>query len=467
MLGTVVAALCAGTALAQDADLRLVTAMRNQDVAAARTLLSEGVGVNVQDSDTATALHWAAHWNDAEAARMLLDAGAEPNAQNRFGVTALHLAAVQHNEQLIEAMLDAGADPNAAYGDGETAFMSAARAGHAGVVRLMIQHGADVTAAESWHGQTALMWAVQENHADAVSVMVDAGADINRRSTAHDWIKIDYSSGNVPKTRDLGGLTPLHFAARHGSIDAASVLIAAGADLNAPEPMYQLTPLQTAVVNGYYQLATKLVEAGADVNDGSLYLAIDTRNLGFYAQRPNPPAKDGSVSNLDIVNTLLAAGADPNLPYTKGIPERTVAGQITAPAGATPLDRAAVGTDVDAIRVLTQHGADVNTAAADGVTPLMLLSGLARGRARTTIEETPELLDAIRTILVAGADPDRVHPESGNTALHFAAGLHADRLVNELAQYGADGNIVNHDGQTAWALIEGADFVSGASPARP
>ena len=74
------------------------------------------------------------------------------------------------------------------------------------------------------------MWAAMENHADVVQLLVAAGAEVDRASTKHDWVKISYSEGNVPKTRDLGGLTALQFAARQRSLAAVEKLLDAGAD---------------------------------------------------------------------------------------------------------------------------------------------------------------------------------------------------------------------------------------------
>lgn len=424
-------------AAAQSGDRRLVSAMANRDLATVRSLVSEGVGIDVPDAESATALHWAAHWNDMEAVRLLLDAGADPNARNRFDVTPLHLAAIQGNPALVAALLGAGADPNAAFGDGETALMTASRTGNPAVVSTMLEHGGDPNAVEGWHGQTALMWAAQENHAEVVMLLIGAGADVNRASTAHDWVEIVYSAGNVPKTRDVGGLTPLHFAARHGSVDAAQVLLDAGADATSQEPMYGLTPLQVAVVNGHYRLARHLIDHGVAVNDGSLYLAIDTRNLAYYAQRPNPPEKDGDVSNLEVIERLLERGADPDLPYTKGIPERTVAGQIEVPAGATPLDRAASAADFDVVRLLINHGADGSVKADDGVTPLMLLAGFKRGRAGPEMDDSPERNETVRMLLEAGAEPALEHPETGKSAVQYAEEAGAAGLVELMRRYGS------------------------------
>ena len=405
-----------------------------------------------RSADTsASALHWAAYRNDLDAVKRLLAEGADPNAVNRFGVTPLHEAATVGNAAMLEALLDAGGDANAAFGEGETVLMTAARAGDVASVKTLLAHGGKPDATENWHGQTALMWAAIENHADIVQLLIDAGAEIDRASTKHDWVKISYSEGNVPKTRDLGGLTALQFAAREGSLESVEKLLAAGADANAAEPMYQLTPLQLAILNGHYTLAKKLIERGVGVDDGSLYLAVDTRNLGFYAQRPNPPEKDGDVTSLDVVNALLERGAKPDLSYSKGLPEgvlpegaakprlpeRTVAGDIEVPPGATPLDRAAAAGDFAVVATLLEHGASASVATEDGTTPLMLLAGYSRTRTNAPLSDIPKRLELMRLMLEKGADVHAVHKDSTNNALYFAKQRNAPEIIALLEQFGA------------------------------
>jgi ankyrin repeat protein len=404
-------------------------------VAAAPSAFAQRAPASADTS--ASALHWAAHNNDLGAVTRLLSEGADPNLANRFGVTPLHEASIVRNADMLELMLEAGGDANATFGEGETVLMTAARAGDAESVRVLLAHGGLPDTTENWHGQTALMWAAIENHADVVELLIDAGADVDRASTKHDWVEISYSEGNVPKTRDLGGLTALQFAARQGSLAAAEKLLDAGADASLVEPMYQLTPLQLAIVNGHYTLAKRLIERGVEVDDGSLYLAIDTRNLGYYAQRPNPPEKDGEVTSLDVVNTLLERGANADLPYAKGIPERTVAGEIAVPPGATPLDRAAAASDFAAVETLLKHGASATVVTEDGTTPLMLLAGYSRARGAAKLSNDPKRLELMRTLLEKGTDVHAVHKDSTNNALFFAKQRGTPEMIALLEEFGA------------------------------
>ena len=80
--------LVAGSVHAADEPL-IAEAVERRDRQAVETLLEEMAGsdaVNVAQPDGATALHWAAHWNDVEMAQLLVTAGASPNAINELGV---------------------------------------------------------------------------------------------------------------------------------------------------------------------------------------------------------------------------------------------------------------------------------------------------------------------------------------------------------------------------------------------
>jgi len=59
------------------AELRLVERRsKNQDRDAIRALLQQHADVNASQGDGATALHWAAHWDDLSIADMLISARA-------------------------------------------------------------------------------------------------------------------------------------------------------------------------------------------------------------------------------------------------------------------------------------------------------------------------------------------------------------------------------------------------------
>jgi ankyrin repeat protein len=432
------------------AEPRLVDAVKNRDTTAIRTLLKQKVGINLPDVEGMTALHWAAHWNDLDTVRALLAAGANAKAANRYGVTPLHEACTVGSVALIEALLKAGADPNARLGEGETPLMTAARTGNADAVKLLFAHGANVNAREDWRGQTALMWAAIDNHEAVARLLIEFGADVNARTATYDYPSLVGGNGGIIHDRPQGGLTPLMIAARQGAVEVGRAFVAAGADVAAAEPQYGFTSMQTAIFNGHYDFAAMLIEKAADVNDGSLYVAVEMRNLAKYSNRPNPPEIDRTLSSLDVVRLLLARGADPNRPYTKLIPPRQAQGDIRVPPGSTPLYRAVKSTDLAVVRLLMEKGANPSLAAKDGSTPLMVACGF--GARRGGDEEVTDAagradpLDAVKLFVEAGADVNAVS-ETGNTAMHYAAQSGASRIVEYLAGKGARLDVKNKAGR--------------------
>lgn len=440
----------AGATAAAAGNATIVDAVKRQDKTVTRALLKQKADVNAADAEGMTALHWAAHWDDIDTVTLLIKAGAKARVANRYGVTPLHEACTVGNVPMIEALLDAGADPNAALGEGETALMTAARTGNTAAVRMLAVRGANVNATEGFRGQTALMWAAAENHEAVARLLIELGADVNVRSMHYEFPALTGGNGGIIHDRAEGGLTALMFAARQGSVETTDRLLAAGADINASEPQYGFTPLQTAIFNGHYELASRLADKGANVNDGALYTAIETRNLATYSNRPNPADIDNGVSSLDLIKTLLAHGADPNLPYTKRIPPRQAQGDINVPPGATPLYRATRATDIAAIRALLDKGANPNLAAKDGSTPLMVAAGF--GARRGGDEEITEKagradpVEAMKLFVAAGAKVNAVN-DAGNTALHYAALTGSARGVEFLSASGASLDVKNKLGK--------------------
>src|SRR5262245_32368718 len=213
----------ASVVYAAAADLRLVSAGKQRDIAAMRSLSKQRSAVNTPDVDGMTPLDWAAHWDELAIVKLLLAAGANAKAANRYGVTPLHEASLVANVPMMEALLKAGANPNAAYGSGETPLMTAARTGYLDAVKLLIDRGANVDAAEEFRGQTPLMFAAAENHAEVVKLLIDRGAQVNARSRKYTFEKVSMANGGAFMDRPEGGLTPLIFAAREGAMETAEV----------------------------------------------------------------------------------------------------------------------------------------------------------------------------------------------------------------------------------------------------
>jgi len=459
-----IAAACAviltgtvSTAAAQT-DVRLVTALKSQNVAAARALIKQRADVNAADVDGSTPLQWAAHWNDVETVKALLAAGAKPNASNRYGVTPLHEAATIGSAPVVNALLRAGAQANAVYGEGETSLMLASRSGSVESVKLLLEAGADSNAAEKFRGQTALMLAAAENHAPVVKALLAAGAQPNTRTLEYTFQKLTGGAGGIIHDRPQGGITALMLAARQGAIDAGAALVAGGADLAPEEPQYGFTALQTAIFNGHYAFAKLLIDKGAPVNDGSLYIVVEMRNLAKYTNRPNPADSENGVSHLDVAKLLLDKGANPNAPYNKTVPPRQAQGNINVAPGSTALYRAVRAIDLSSVKMLVEAGADPSVALTDGSTPLMAAAGL--GAPRGGDEEVTEAgdrndpVDVMKVLVEKGANVNAAN-DAGMTPMHYAVQRGVDRIIEYLASKGARFDTKNKQGRSPADLARG------------
>src|SRR5262249_28787010 len=153
-------------------------------------------------------------------------------------------------------------------------------------------------------------------------------------------------------------------------------LIEAGANVNQVSPSDKTSPIVMAVANGHFDLAKFLLEYGADPNLASdlgltpLYAAIDLQwaPKGWF---PSPIIGQEQTSYLDLMPTLLDAGANPNARIAKKLWFRASGDHSWIdPAGATPFWRAAQSLDIVAMKLLLKYSADPDIPSNAGSTPL-------------------------------------------------------------------------------------------------
>ncbi len=473
--------LAVGGPVAAADDLGLVDAARAQDSSSVRALLGRNADVNARSNDGSTALLWAAHWDDVATADLLIRARANANIANDFGMTPLSRACTNGSALMVQRLLDAGANPNTRIGTGETPIMTCASSGSVDAVRALIARGADVNASEPSQNQDALMWAAAERHADVVRLLIEAGAN--------------------PQAHTKKGFTALHFATREGDLATTRQLLAAGVNVNirslpeeppaetrrdntgggrsssgaaavgvAPRgPAYQATlsagstPLLVATVRGHVPLAIFLLEQGADPN------LIDA---GFTPLHWASATWEGGISNpvygfidpmsgipnrkakLELVTTLLARGANPNVRMTKRPPGFSgLGGGYEDAAGATPFLLASASADLEMMQLLLAAGADPTLVTDTKTTPVMAASGLNRGIGESPTTEA-EALEAVRFLMQLGADA-RGATTNGENALFGAAYRGWNTLLALLIEKGADVNAISKAGVTPWLAASG------------
>jgi uncharacterized protein len=422
MSAVVVLALAAAAVRA--ADQRLADAVERRDKAVVDALLTERVDVNTPQADGATALHWAAHWDDLSTVDRLIRAGANVNAANENGVTPLSLACENASAPIVARLLDGGAHANAALSTGETPLMTAARTGSAEAVAALLAHGAEVNAREKTRGQTPLMWAAAEAHPAITKALIARGADVRARSTT--------------------GFTPLLFAARSGDADSARLLVEAGAPIDDPAADGS-TPLLVATASNQESAARWLLDHGANPN-----LANEIGYAPLHAVVWKPSAKEGVIppnGSVALVKALLAHGASVSARLAKDPPALPGSYRFeTGLAGGTPFWLAARAANPDVMRMLAANGSDIETGNKEGTTPLMVAAGVGQPQGPGSVPERM-LLSAVEAAIALGANVNATNG-SGQTAMHGAAGLGFNSIVKLLAEHGADPAIKDRRGQT-------------------
>jgi ankyrin repeat protein len=149
-------------------------------------------------------------------ARALLQAGANARKSNYQGETPLHEASEIGHLEVVRALLKAGAGADVRKRDkgGYSPISNACAGSHFEVFRALVEAGGNVNKLDS-EGGTALHDASRWGLTEGVRYLcVERGADVNKSST------------------DGSGHTPLTLASLNGSVEAARVLLEAGADVN-------------------------------------------------------------------------------------------------------------------------------------------------------------------------------------------------------------------------------------------
>ena len=464
-----------------------------------------------------TPLFMASKNGSAPMIEILLKAGADANATDEHGTTALMTAAASGSTEAVKLLIDHGADVNAKEGThGQTALMFAAALNRDAAIRILLEHGADpsitskpvklpppgprfddgnpvpeakeekpaaAAGKESATDQKAALDALASSLGFKSAVYTagkseDAPADLKTmvqklsakvdemekrlpgdKSKGEDGNNSMYGIIRERGTLDMGGLTALLYAARDGHMDAAKALLEGGANINEVSASEKTSPLVMATMNGHFDLAKLFVDWSADPNLANnqgltaLYAAVDLQwaPKGWF---PAPGVGQEKVTYLNLMKVLLETGANPNARITKKLWFRSFGDHSWVDAaGATAFWRAAQSSDLDAMRLLVDHGADPDLPTTHGTTPLMAAAGIGWGY-HYSMNAPDSWMEAVKYCVQHGADVNAAD-DRGYTALHGAAYLGNHEMISYLIEKGADVKAVAKDKNTVADMANG------------
>ncbi|KAJ7691803.1 hypothetical protein B0H17DRAFT_1200919 [Mycena rosella] len=360
-----------------------------------------------------------------------------------MGFTPLQLSSLNGHLGVVHLLLEHGAKIQAC-GDGHTALHLASEAGWTDVVRLLLEHGANVnaTTGKADGHRTALHYAADKDQHDVICLLLEHGADLGA------------CTSNKSKP------TALHAAASEGRTKTVDLLLQRGAAMEAANILGQ-TPLSLASQYGRTSTVRLLLERGANVDTCNLQgrtplhanlepgLNSDSevvRLLIQYGANVNARDKTGytplhGVRDSNIASLLLDHGVD--------IEARISALHIAC----------LVGCSDDLVRLLLEHDASndndctqSNVASSSGHTTAHSIINVQDISGSTALHWACFALgqpDIVRILLEHGADI-QVRDAKGRTALELATANRLTKILELLLQHmenrnGDDGTTVGQE----------------------
>jgi ankyrin repeat protein len=185
-----------------------------------------------------------------------------------------------------------------------------------------------------------------------------------------------------------------------------------------------------------------LLDHGANPNlatTGSLTPLFATIDQGWAARTWYPAAssEQQKTTHLELMQSLLDHGANPNTKTGPKLWFRTFHGDWVDPDGATAFWRAAQANDIPAMRLLLAHGADPKIATLHGSTPLQVAAGF--GYQPQTSNFAPDARLATLKYLLEGTGADvNTADDKGYTPLHGAALMNNVEIIDYLVSKGGN-----------------------------
>ncbi|XP_044738962.1 uncharacterized protein LOC123300452 [Chrysoperla carnea] len=280
-------------------------------------------------------LHWAAAFCSKTIVERLLDSGADIEEKGAHENTSLHTAASFGNQDVVELLIDRGAQLDPLDKDESTPLHWAVAHCHLEVIQLLLDKGASE--------ENALCWAAACGNLNIVKLLIENDCDVNEEDGDEEYTRtpliwaatcghpeiFEYLLNEVGA--EITNYDVLHWCASNGLLDSLKMLIERGIDVNELDLCYKWTALHWAAIAG-------------NVDITKFLLNVDGIRVSGSSFKRNSPLHYAVLHNHnEIIKMLIEHGADIDECADLGI----------------PLHMAVEAGNLETVKILVEGGADL------------------------------------------------------------------------------------------------------------
>ncbi|KAM9324217.1 inversin [Gastrophryne carolinensis] len=418
--------------------------------------------LNQEDQLGRTPLMYSVLGDRRTCTEALLRHGAQVNHSDKSGRTALHLAALTGNHRLLKLLLSRRADCTQRDLRDITALHLSTRHQDTRCLALLLKHTpAGQVDAQDQRKQTALHWSAYYNRPRHVRLLVRHGSNIGIPDT-EGKIPLHWAAGHkdpeaaltvrclleaaptesLLNWQDYEGRTPLHLAVGDGNEEVVRLLTSYRGCNVAPYDNLFRTPLHWAALLGHTPIANLLLERNRSPNIPSDSQGATPLHYAAQGNSPDtvrvllshPSVRDeADLEGRTAFMWAAGKGSDEALKVMFELdPELEI--NRTDKYGGTALHAASLSGQISTVRILLEHGAQVDAADVMKHTPLFRACEMGHREVIYT--------------LIKGEAKVHLVDKDGRSPLHWAALGGNANVCQILIENNINPNAQDYEGRT-------------------
>lgn len=291
----------------------------SKDIEAIKLVISKSKNIDQKDRDGYTALQLAVDSKQTKLIDAILKQKANPDIATPRGNTPLHLALINSDAETSIKLIQAGADVNLPRKDKLQPLSLALYNNMTPVVEELLKYKANPNTMDGLTKSTPLNVAIKNNNIDTFNLLLHHKSKLNiALSDGNSELMNAVERGNLEMVEKLLALkvdlnlvnsfgdNALLISAKNGNVDITNKLLSAGMDINFKNTLSGKTSLHYAAKNGHFDMATLLVNKKANVNiqdnEGYSPIVDVLPDIRYARVLPKPTEKQSNIINLLLKN---------------------------------------------------------------------------------------------------------------------------------------------------------------------